>query len=262
MALRGWFAELLHWFVASKKGSIARQDEDGRGDLLDDAGGRVCTISRATKREYRACAHLFRDSLLRRDEPGRVFSCGAAREQSLCREHVCAGVPGSRVRKPVDAIREPVEGEPAGWARHGSPRVSVGVALPAGTGASGPTWRTATTLGSNRSGRMLCCLRGVRTTRKTTSTCGRALPADSQVAAIVRAPPDNAAGALGDATAGVRRRPLCAGDASPAKPRHKLHDGDRKDGRDAGNGRSEQGPRWERRWNRKMSLSLHRRTNT
>ncbi len=62
--VRSWFAELLHWFVESKKGSIARQTKTVEAICWTMQAAEFARLTRDDV-QWRACNHLFRDGLLR-----------------------------------------------------------------------------------------------------------------------------------------------------------------------------------------------------
>ena len=62
--VRSWFAELLHWFVESKKGSIARQTKTVEAICWTMQAAEFARFTRDDV-QWRVCNHLFRDGLLR-----------------------------------------------------------------------------------------------------------------------------------------------------------------------------------------------------
>lgn len=63
-AVRQWFADLLTWFVDSKKGGIARDAKDLQAICWTAQAAEFAQLTR-NDGQLRACAHLFRDRLLR-----------------------------------------------------------------------------------------------------------------------------------------------------------------------------------------------------
>ena len=62
--MRAWFANLLQWLDESKKGSIARQTKAVEAVCWTMLAGEFSRFTRDDV-QYRACAHKFRDNLLR-----------------------------------------------------------------------------------------------------------------------------------------------------------------------------------------------------